>query len=330
MGLLQTNRHLPVPLSPTPAIPKSLIFKSMIPFIPTLPQTSPGGTSDLAMLGTAIVNTTRSSRLSDFLFAVVHGKRTVSTAREGHLFIDAICETADRKDCVERLIASQPAADALRASVRFDISIDFINGHFQRLLAYLRDPLLKQLCSGEILHRVLLLLVDPPTLWTGFVFAQQQKQLSPAAEHAFAWLLLQLLTWTSSPPFNVLPVAEAVVCREDLTKSWTHLTRVLGYRIKNVVNARRRDASLPECTYGGPGGRHDNDFADFRDIAIYPTSEELESKRKPFYRRFDAIEDFPSDQRVAMVLDNQFRLLREDMLAELRDDLKTSQEMKTG
>ncbi|KAK8428842.1 putative AAA family ATPase [Phyllosticta citricarpa] len=273
-------------------------------------------------------NTTRSSRLTGFFYAVLRGQRVISSAREGQLFIDAICEKTDRKDCVERLVANQSASDALRAGLRFDISINFINGHLERLLSYLRDRLLKQLCSGEILRRLLLLIVDPPTLWNAFVAAEKEGQLTPASEHAFAWLLLELLSWTPAPPVEILPVVEDILSRETLAKSSTHEVRVLGYRIKQVVNARRRDVSVPECTYGGPGGRHDNDFVNFREIAIYPTNDELESKDKPYYRRADAIDDAPGDQRVAMLLDNQFRLLREDMLAELRDDLKISQDKK--
>ncbi|KAK7510212.1 uncharacterized protein IWZ02DRAFT_437339 [Phyllosticta citriasiana] len=273
-------------------------------------------------------NTTRSSRLTGFFYAVFRGQPVISSAREGQLFIDAICEKTDRKDCVERLVASQPVSDALRAGLRFDISINFINGHLERLLSYLRRSLLKQLSSGETLHRLLLLTVNPPTLWNAFVAAQKKGQLTPASEHAFAWLLLELLSWTPAPPVEILPVAEDILSRETLTKGSTHEVRVLGYRIKQVVNSRRRDVSVPECTYGGPGGRHDNDFANFREIAIYPTNDELVGKDKPYYRRADAIDDALGGQRVAMLLDNQCRLLREDMLAELRDDLKISQYKK--
>ncbi|KAK8151607.1 P-loop containing nucleoside triphosphate hydrolase protein [Phyllosticta citribraziliensis] len=280
------------------------------------------------MAATPDAKTTRSSRLATFFYAVLDGKRVVSSAREGQLFIDAICERPNRKDCVERLVASQPAANALRAGVRFDTSINFINGHLERLLAYLRDPLLKQLCSGEILRRLLLLIVDPPTLWNVFVGTQKEGQLTPESEHAFAWLLLELLSWNSSPPVNVLPIAEEIVSREALSKGSNHEVRALIYRVKQAFNARRHNVFIPDCTHDGPGGRHDNDFVDFREIAIYPTEDELESKDKPYYQRADAIDDTPSDQRVAMLLDNQFRLLREDMLAELRDDLKASRDKK--
>ncbi|KAF9257043.1 hypothetical protein L218DRAFT_828763, partial [Marasmius fiardii PR-910] len=31
-----------------------------------------------------------------------------------------------------------------------------------------------------------------------------------------------------------------------------------------------------------PGGRHDNDFEDFRNVAVFPTPTEINSKRLPF------------------------------------------------
>ncbi|KAK8224372.1 putative nonsense-mediated mRNA decay protein [Phyllosticta capitalensis] len=197
-------------------------------------------------------NTTRSSRLTGFFYDIVRGKRTISSARECQRFIDAICEKGDRKDCVERPVASQPAADALRAGVRFDTSVYFINSHLVRLISYLQDPLLKNLCSGEILRRLLVLLVDPPTLWNAFVTAQKEKALPVQSEQAFAWLLLELLSWTSSPPVNVLPIAEEITAQGGLIESSSKEIRTLGCRIQQVVNARRRDASIPECTYGGP------------------------------------------------------------------------------
>ena len=64
----------------------------------------------------------------------------------------------------------------------------------------------------------------------------------------------------------------------------------------------------------GPGGRHDNDFADIRKIAILPTSDELASSGSdPFLSLASEIE--PSlrlPDGLTFHVDRQFRLLRED------------------
>ena len=78
------------------------------------------------------------------------------------------------------------------------------------------------------------------------------------------------------------------------------------------------------------GGRHDNDFKDFRKIAIFPTTDELLAEQPPFILPAKAVFEIDPHERVAAHLDNQFRLLREDMLAELREDLKHATESSHG
>lgn len=68
---------------------------------------------------------------------------------------------------------------------------------------------------------------------------------------------------------------------------------------------------------GGPGGRHDNDPVDFRRIRLFPTQYELSSKEIPYYSTAKTLSEMPSEARVAHHLDNQFRLLREDLLTSL-------------
>ncbi|KAL4867788.1 P-loop containing nucleoside triphosphate hydrolase protein [Aspergillus spectabilis] len=77
-----------------------------------------------------------------------------------------------------------------------------------------------------------------------------------------------------------------------------------------------------------PGGRHDNDHADFRRIAIYPTYDEFRSLDKPFYRRAEEIQQLPIENRIAGHLDNQFRLLREDMLSDVPEELQVVRDKK--
>ncbi|KAK5072925.1 hypothetical protein LTR64_000665 [Lithohypha guttulata] len=80
-------------------------------------------------------------------------------------------------------------------------------------------------------------------------------------------------------------------------------------------------SSSRRVTLNGPGGRHDNDFEDFRRIAIVPTVDELFSSEHPFLRFAAEIDGLGDDEKLATHLDNQFRLLREDMLRDLREEL---------
>lgn len=63
------------------------------------------------------------------------------------------------------------------------------------------------------------------------------------------------------------------------------------------------------------GGRHDNDKVNYRDINIVPTPEELQCKEEPLLPR-------PGDvHNERTLLDRNYRLLREDFLASLRDEM---------
>lgn len=273
--------------------------------------------------------TARSSRLSKLFLSTIRGNKTIKTSNDAKLFLEAICDQEDHVTCVERLSASPPAMHALRTALRFDISPDFINKDVQCLLAYLNHPGLNQLCNGEYIRQILTVLIDPPTLWQALVQSHDRQQLTQNTQDTYAWLVLQLLIWPGNGPVNVYDIAKALTKSKCFISSPSLNTRTLGYRIQSVLQSL--NSKLPLSGIGtGPGGRHDNDFADFRKIAIYPTEDELLSQDKPFYRRADAIEEAEADRRVAMHLDNQFRLLREDMLGELRQDVLSSQQHTHG
>jgi hypothetical protein len=99
--------------------------------------------------------------------------------------------------------------------------------------------------------------------------------------------------------------------------------------------ARAVAASSPSSVAGvqdAPGGRHSNDQSDFRDILILPTADELTfTSERTFLRPSHCLED-PSTEpnRVSIHLDNQFRLLREDMLHEMREELQIALGKKQG
>lgn len=106
--------------------------------------------------------------------------------------------------------------------------------------------------------------------------------------------------------------------------------RTIAYQIDHIVNGGGKSTS-PGDLARGPGGRHDNDFVDFHEISILPTADELSSKEPPFLRPASMLEDPDVDDTILGThLDNQFRLLREDMLYEMRDELQVAFKEKKG
>lgn len=269
----------------------------------------------------------RSTKLSRHFGLIEQGKKKVEKMADARLFLEAVCDQPDQLRCVERLVSSSAALGSLQNSIRFDVSVKFLNGPATDFLAYLRAPGLDQLGNGLFLRKIVLSIVDPPTFWNALVEAHSRKVLIEASEVAFAWLLLQLLMLPSCT-VEADRVAQNAVNDRSLLDSPSLEIRSFGYKIQNILNTK--STSIPYLDDHKPGGRHDNDFEDFRKISILPTPDEIASTETPFYRKADEIYEIEPEHRPAMHHDNQFRLLREDLLAELRNDLQIARGQKKG
>ncbi|KAG0645114.1 NFX1-type zinc finger-containing 1 [Hyphodiscus hymeniophilus] len=274
-------------------------------------------------------NGDRAVQLNKFLGSIAFGKSSIINADRAKLFLEALCAQDDRITCVERLFAKQLSVDALRRALRLDTSINYINQSFAVFLEYISDPAIKQISGGQFLQDILLIIADPPTLWNELIRSHKNGSLNENATNGFAWLLLELLSMAPNENIEVMEIAKSVTNSRSLLESSSHKTRVLGYKIQHFLRVKTSCATAnPDSA--GPGGRHDNDFVDYRETAIFPTADEFMSDAQPFYRPAQEIAQAEPGNRVGVHLDNQFRLLREDMLAELRDDVRIATGKKKG
>ena len=274
-------------------------------------------------------NGDRTAQLRKFLGAVAFGKQAITTPDRAKRFLEAICAQTDPAGCVERLFAKQPSLEALRQAIRIDTSSGYINDSLAGFLRYISNPAVKQISNGQLLHDMVNIIVDPPTLWNTLVLLYKNGSLNENATFGFAWLLLELLLMPSEGVTNATDIVKSAIQIESLIKSGSHEIRVLGYKIHHLWKAKSV-GTLAASDETAPGGRHDNDFADYRKTAIFPTADEFLSDAQPFYRRAKDVSQAEPDDRVGIHLDNQFRLLREDMLAELRDDVHIVTGKKKG
>lgn len=214
--------------------------------------------------------------------------------------------------------------------MRFDTSLPFLNNNATKLLQYLQSPDLRAISSGRVLQQILDAIVDPPFFWDAFVKAFSDGLLNPDACRSFAWLLLQLISLPGTST-TYLTIAASPNIMDLLLKSTDGETRNLGQSIKHALPLD--PSELHNDSEAKPGGRHDNDHKDYKEISIMPTADELLSKDRPFLRTADYVEDetLLSSKTVKFVhIDNQFRLLREDMLGEIREEMKILTGAKTG
>lgn len=108
-------------------------------------------------------------------------------------------------------------------------------------------------------------------------------------------------------------------------------SRLCSYIVlkKESTNQKESGLLVPQVAVWGndllpPGGHHDNDFLNFRDISIIPTVDEVSgggaqtSQYLPFHSGDNA---FIQEDPEASYIDSIFRLYREDMVRSLREEL---------
>ena len=276
----------------------------------------------------------RAAKLTNFYKAVLSGKQSVQTGQNGKLFIESICAQPDPPTSIYDIMSSQHGLASLQASMRIDLSPIFFNGHATDLLRYLQAPALKGISRGDFLRQILGRIVKPPFFWDAFVDAYRDGLLREPATQSFAWLLAELLRFPAEQSIEYHALAHDLTRRNLLLSSPAFEVRKLGQMIKHLLSIS--DSAPPlddddDDDGGGPGGRHDNDHVDFRQISVLPTADELTSTEPPYLLTASALEDLARGRpRVAAHLEHQFRLLREDMLADLREELQIVLGFKKG
>ena len=269
----------------------------------------------------------RSGRLRSVFKKIVAGEENLVNLQQSRLFIQAICDQSEPVRCIENLISSPKGLSALQDALHLDISPAAFKTYAFPIIRYLQAPELKRICAGEFLQRIILHIVDPPVFWNALVSAHKAGRLEEAGVQCFSWLLLQLVSLPvdKASPYRELAKDSAV--QSPLLESLIPEVRVIGQKIKHILETT---TSPGQFEMNGPGGRHDNDFKDIRNISILPTPDELASTESPFLRRAADVEDCAESTRLAMHIDNQFRLNREDMVRDLREELQIALGAKKG
>lgn len=136
------------------------------PIIPSLEIKTAAADSDFLQgkieMSSSSSDDARVTKFSAFFHTIINGQRKLNTARDGKLFIEAMCVQADPATCSHKLLSSPFGLSTLQASVRFDTSVNFLNNDAVLLLRYLQSPPLKAIDSGSVLAQLLISMVEPP------------------------------------------------------------------------------------------------------------------------------------------------------------------------
>lgn len=270
------------------------------------------------------MNQARALQLNRRFNDVLHG-RLVLDPRNFRHFLEAICAQEDTPKCVDSLISNQPGLPSIQNAMRFDLSLPFLNGLATTTLEYL---LRAADLGGGVLDHILIAIVEPPIFWSAFAREFEHGALTEKAQLVFAKVLDRLIALKDRDTAPYRELASSPVVINKLLESSEHQVREIAHHIKHILAAFASGAPSGPC---GPGGRHDNDFTDFRDIAILPTADEILTNQPPFIRPASVLDDpEASHSRVADYLDNTFRMLRDDMIYDMREELQIALKKKPG
>ncbi|KAK1223907.1 hypothetical protein PQX77_013213 [Marasmius sp. AFHP31] len=272
----------------------------------------------------------RSARLEKQFVAMINGKQSLTQANFTN-FIDAILAQTDAgaaAACVNRLVSSKAGLSSLQSCMRYELSPSFHNGRAALLMKYLQDPDLVVINGGDYLHRIVHAIVEPPIFWHSFSQNFRDGKLIQAGQLAFGWLLFQRVSMSLRKVYQLTTSAAEDDMLEMLKKSPYPEVQDYAGRIASLLpSADNTSVKAVFCA----GGRHDNDFADYREVEILPTAGEIRCSERPFLLQKSSIDDTQSgDDRLGLYLDNEFRLLREDMLHEMKDELAIVAGTKKG
>ena len=263
----------------------------------------------------------KAAKLTRLFRAIISDKLPLNP-QNNPLFLEAIYTSPDPAGCVDSIINSPKGLSSLQSSLRMDMSTPFLNGTAAKVVQAIAAPEVSSIASGTHVQKVVMAIADPPIFWGALLRAFRAGELGPSAQKAFAWLLLQLVMLPLDKSGEYVTLAQDPSIIDVLAASpdanIRPIASQISFCVKNLGHGSHSD--LPN----GPGGRHDNDYADFREIAILPTAAELESTSEKAFLRPSSWLDDPSTEktRVPDHLDNQFRLLREDMVSEMREEVQ--------
>jgi hypothetical protein len=259
----------------------------------------------------------RNQKLRTVFVNVLSGRQEIVPAN-AKLFIEAICQQSDSAVCVEKLVASTQGLPSLQAALRYDASITSLNGPITAFLLYLQARTLQGICGGEVLRQIISTIVEPPLIWNAFIEAVKSGHITEDGLDGFSWLLLRLMSLPTKNAILYAPVAREDGIKSKLLGCSRLEVRTRAHRILHIADTITTEEN---SDMDGPGGRHDNDFADIRKISILPTADELASKEAFLRRAADVQGGANGPSGLALHIDNQFRLLREDMLRDLRKEV---------
>lgn len=258
----------------------------------------------------------RTIRIQKSFLTTLSGNRPITKSTEAKVFLEGLCLQPDPVACIERVRSSSRGLYILQNALFVDVTPEFINGYVADFLIYIQDEKLRYITGGRFLDEVALAAVSPPVFWDALIALVRTGCAPNKTLRGFAGLLLECIELpTSKGAHEYRELARDENIQRMFADSEDAAVRDLGERIKHVLGTIMEPDRLERVAGSGPGGRHDNDFRNFREVRVLPSIGELSCTEPPFLRVWrEVMDEDEGSNRAVGWLDHQFRLLREDLL----------------
>jgi len=269
----------------------------------------------------------RTIRIQKSFLATLFGNHPITNSTEAKLFLEGLCLQPDPVACIEKLRSSPRGLDILQNALFVDVTPEFINGYVAEFLIYTQDEKLRYITGGKFLDEVALAVVSPPVFWDALIALARTGCAPNKTLRGFAGLLLGCIGLPTSKGVNgYRELARDENIQRMFAGSEDAAVRGLGGRINHVLGTIMQPDRVDKMAGAGvgPGGRHNNDFGNFREVRVLPSMEELSCAEPPFLRGWREVMDEDGSNRATGWLDQQFRLLREDLLGEVRGEVRVA------
>ncbi|KAF8417347.1 P-loop containing nucleoside triphosphate hydrolase protein [Tirmania nivea] len=273
-------------------------------------------------------------RIQKSFLATLSGNGSVTGSAEAKLFLKGLCLQPNPVACIEKIRSSPRGLDILQSALFVDVTPDFINGYAAQFLIYIQDEKLRYITGGRFLDEVALAVVDPPLFWHALTALVMTGCAPNKTLRGFAGLLLRCI---ELPTSNRVDRYRKLARNENLQRMFADsedaAVRDLGGRIDHILGTIINPDIVERVAGTGPGGRHDNDFENFREVRVLASVGELSCAEPPFLRGWrEVMDENERGNRAMGWLDQQFRLLREDLLGEMRKEVEyaVSKAKETG
>jgi AAA domain len=267
-------------------------------------------------------------RQRNYLLALIHKKEAnVSNFHMANRFVEAMNTYSDKMHLLQMLDNSREFGSArLREVLSY---LDTIQSVESLLIPILRNILTNETARPlmrRLRNRILMTLFTIPDLLEVLVELDAPSNLTLSSANLLCNFLMEIsLAFVEARSSDLVRILAVELRKLGGIVKADCLCAILyvdeNHNTSIMVASDAREGPVPwGSDFRPPGGRHDNDFLNFRDVRVFPTLNEIRSEI-PNYLPMACGSNAIIQDLGQRLLDTNFRLLREDALFSMRECL---------